>query len=132
MVEARSGEWATCLMSWCRALFAGPIGGFPKIELLAFGWVLSVLVTTTFDGIMVKLVGPLEAPHILLFSWASGRVVSRSWGRPLPLPVTVFWYLCPLSGGVRPLEELLVGRDAGCRLPLKHIYLVAPKMACFR
>ena len=29
----------------------------------------------------------------------------------------------PPPGGSRPTEELLVGRDAGCRLPLKLSYL---------
>ena len=98
LMEARSGEWATCLRSWCRALFAGPIGGLSEIEFLAFGWVWAVLGTTTFDSIMLKVVGPLEAPHVLLFSWVSGPVVSRPWGPPLPLLVAGFWYLWPPRG----------------------------------
>ena len=59
-----------------------------------------MLVTTTSVGITVKLVGPSEAPHFLLFS-GFGLLVA------------------PLPGGTRLTEELHMGRDAGCRLPLK-------------
>jgi hypothetical protein len=109
LTEACSGEWAIFPLSWYRALFVGPGGGFFVIMgFLIQGFLLSggfwaLLATTTYDGRTVKLVWPFEAPHCLLFSRVSGRVVSRSWGPSPPLPVALFGlFVAPPSRGVPP------------------------------